>query len=292
MDWIDRMNRALGYVEEHLKDELSLEKIAHKANSSSFHFQRMFSMLSGITLADYIRRRRLTLAAGDISKGADILETALNYGYESQASFTRAFSRLFGFPPGAAREPGMKLKAYPPLSFKLSIQGVHSMDYEIRSMEGFTIAGECRKFTTRDGENFIKIPLFWKEMSENTGKMESIMKLAAPQGRLKGSCLGVCMEMDEDQESFQYMIGMEPRKDADLGKLEVRDVPAMTWVVFPGHGEMPQAMQAVWKRIFGEWFPATDYEHEDAPEIEVYLPETEPDIKCPFEIWIPVKKKS
>lgn len=290
MEWIERLNKALNYVEKNLKEELDLEAIAAQANSSSFHFQRMFSMLSGITLAEYIRRRRLTLAAGDISKGAEILETALCYGYESQASFTRAFSRLFGYAPGASREKGVKLKAYPPLSFKLSIQGVHSMDYEIRTLKEFTIAGEVRSFCTKDGENFIKIPQFWQEM-DHKDKLGAIMPLADPKGVVGGACLGVCMEMDEKQENFNYMIGMEPAKDADCSNLEQRTIPALTWAVFSGHGKMPESIQAVWKRIFGEWFPATDYEHEMAPELEVYLPQTDSSKECPFEIWIPVRKK-
>jgi len=291
MNWIERFNRAVNFVEENLMEEISTKEIADQANTSSFHFQRMFSILTDITLAEYIRRRRLTLASKEILAGSEILETAIKYGYESQASFTRAYSRLFGFSPGVTREPGIKLQAYPPISFQISIKGVHAMNYEIREVGSFNVAGYMREFTTRDGENLKMIPRFWEE-SGKSGKIDSLMSQADPSGAVSGSCLGICMEMNENQEDFHYMIGMEPRSDADLSGLEERKIKAQTWAVFPGFGEMPQAIQKVWKRIFGEWFPATEYEHAGGPEMEVYLPAEQEDAKeIPFEIWIPVKKK-
>lgn len=290
MDWIERLNKALAYIEDNLTDSEDIKAIAAEANTSHFHFQRMFAIITDITVAEYIRRRRLTLAAGEIQQGKEILETAIKYGYESQASFTRAFSRMHGLTPAKAREPGAKLKAYPPLTFNISIQGVHSMEYEIREFGAFSMAGYVRKITSVNGQNYIDIPKFFEELDEN-GKMKEMMTKADSNGKLKGSLLGVCMDFVEEKEEFNFMIAMEPEKNADLSALEKRDVPAQTWAVFPGNGPMPESIQTVWKRIFKEWFPATDYIHADGPELEVYLPGNGDPDDCPFEVWIPIEKK-
>jgi AraC family transcriptional regulator len=256
MDWIKRMTNALDYVEKNLTEPLDPQNISQQANTSSFHFQRMFSMLCDVTLAEYIRRRRLTLAAKEIQQGKGILETAVKYCYESQASFTRAFSRMHGFSPGVTREPGMKIKAYPPMSFQITIKGEQSMDYEIRELGKFTIAGEKRHFTSKEGENFVKIPQFWQEMNDQ--KIGNILSCADPKGILKGSLLGVCMNFSQDTEEFDYMIGMEPKEDADISSFYSQVVPSLTWAIFKGSGPMPEAIQKVWKRIYGEWFSATE----------------------------------
>lgn len=288
MDWIGRLNQALQFVEEHLDEKVDFTEVANQAYTSGFHFQRLFSVVSGITLAEYIRRRRLTLAASDIQQGADILDTALKFGYESQASFTRAYSRMHGITPGQTREPGVTIKAYPPLSFQLSIKGEHSMEYEVRKLDSFRIAGHRRNFSSKEGKNFIEIPQFWDESCEKNWT-KPMMEKASPKGILKGALLGVCTNHNDENETFDYMIAMEPRQDADLEKLSVIEVQPRTWAIFKGEGTMPDSIQNTWHRIFQEWFPATEYISDEGPQMEVYFQEKE-DGNTPYEIWIPVKK--
>jgi AraC family transcriptional regulator len=292
MDWIERLNKALNYIEENLTDHLDIRDIAGAANTSHFHFQRMFAVITDLTVAEYIRRRRLTLAAKEIQQGKEILETAVKYCYESQASFTRAFSKLHGFTPGKAREPGVKLRAYPPLTFNISIQGVHGMEYEIRDMGKFEIAGIVRKMTSVDGQNLKEIPRFWQKIDENEDFLR-LKKENNKNGTLKGSFVGACMDFEkEEAEEFNYMIGLEPDEKTNLSGLEKRVIPPLTWAVFPGTGKMPDAIQKVWKRIFSEWFPATEYVHAEGPELEIYLPMEENSDEIPFEVWIPIVKKN
>lgn len=118
-----------------------------------------------------------------------------------------------------------------------------------------------------------------------------MMEITSPEEKLKGSLLGVCMDFDEKTERFNFMIGVEPSPGCDTGKLETRSVPPMTWAVFPGRGKMPDSIQAVWKRIFSEWFPSMNYIHAEGPELEVYLPGPCEDGESLFEVWIPVEKK-
>ncbi len=292
MDWIERLNNALKYIEENLTDKLEIKEIANNANTSQFHFQRLFAIITDITVAEYIRRRRLTLSATEIQHGNGILETAIKYRYESQASFTRAFSKMHGFTPGMVKKPGIKLKAYPPITFNISIKGAHSMDYEIREVEEFIIAGEVRTFSTVDGQNFKEIPLFWKGICDNKD-FQKFLNQTCKSGILKGAVVGACMDFEEEnEESINYMIGKELTEAIELSGMKKRVIPPATWAVFPGSGEMPDAIQLVWKRIFSEWFPATDYIHAKGPELEVYpCVGSGGSEKIPFEIWIPIEKK-
>ena len=277
-------------MENHLADEEDIGKIASAANTSQFHFQRMFALITDVTVAEYIRRRRLTLAAEEIQKGGDILETAFKYGYESQASFTRAFSRMHGLTPAKARNRGAVLKAYPPLSFNISITGAHSMDYEIREFGSMDVTGVIRSFTTVNGANLRDLPLFFEEM-DREGTTARLMEMTGSEGKLKGSLLGICMDFDDESEQFNFMIGVEPREDKSDNLMERLTIPPLTWAVFPGKGKMPDSIQSVWKRIFSEWFPSMSYIHAEGPELEVYLPGPCENGECSFEIWIPIEKK-
>lgn len=286
MNWIKRLNQALRYIDGHLTERLDSRTIAAQANTSSFHFQKMFHILSDITLSEYIRCRRLTLAAQEIVNGSGILDTALKYGYETQASFTRAFKRMHGFAPGMARDSGIVIKAYPPLSFQLSVSGNTPTDYEIRTVGEFTLAGIVRRFTAKDGQNYRDIPRAMGELIA-TGEIDKLLRLADPKGLFKGAQVGACLGFTPEMEEFGYMFAIEPNESDDLGELRQISVPALTWAVFTGKGATAEAHQRVWKAIYGEWFPATDYIHDEGPELEFQVSGNAEEV---FEIWIPVKK--
>lgn len=286
MNWIKRLNQALRYIDGHLTERLDSRIIAAQANTSSFHFQKMFHILADMTLSEYIRCRRLTLAAQEIVNGAGILDTALKYGYETQASFTRAFKRMHGIAPGMARDSGVVIKAYPPLSFQLSVSGETPTEYEIRSVGEFTLAGIVREFSAKDGQNFRDIPRVWQELFE-AGEIGRLSLLADKKGLFKGAGIGACLGFTPEMEEFGYMFAIEPNESDELGELRQINIPALTWAVFRGKGATAEAHQRTWKAIYGEWFPATDYIHDEGPELEfnVYG-----DAEEVFEIWIPVKK--
>ena len=160
MDWLDRMNRAMDYMETHLADEISYEEIARKACCSSYHFQRMFPFITGVPLSEYIRRRRLTLAAFDLqTAGCKVIDVALKYGYESPESFTRAFKSLHGISPAAARRVGASLKAYPRMAFQLSIKGDIEMKYRIETREAFDVFGIYGEISTDRDKAFEEVDL-------------------------------------------------------------------------------------------------------------------------------------
>lgn len=199
MEWLIRMKEALDYMESKMEEPLNIDDIAKVAYSSPFHFQRMFNMLTGVTVADYIRRRRLTLAAQELAiSKVKVLDVALKYGYDSPESFAKAFRKAHGMAPSSAREPGIQLKAFPRLSFHLSLKGDKEMDYRIVEKEDFTVIGKSIQVTTRDGENLRKIPQLWLDANED-GTSDKLIEIGVDK-----DLLGICAEMDYPNEMFSY----------------------------------------------------------------------------------------
>jgi AraC family transcriptional regulator len=287
LEWLDRMMDAIDYMEKHMEEQLDIEEVAKAAYSSTFHFQRMFNMLTGMTVAEYMRKRKLTLAAQELamSSAARVLDVALKYGYDSPESFAKAFRRVHGITPSAAREPGANLKAYPRISFHLSLKGDKDMDYRIVERKEYEVVGKLITVSYKDGENLRRIPEFWGECYKD-GTVE---KLCAVSGGK--DMLGICMDMEFEEEQMSYMIAIENDGISTDSSLTTRKIPAANWAVFASIGPLPGAIQKVWERVFQEWLPATGYEHAEAPELEVYPlgDTTAEDYRC--EAWIPVVKK-
>ena len=284
MDIIAQLNAALGYIEDNLTGDLDYAKLAETACSSQHHFQRMFAAIAAVPLSEYIRRRRLTQAALDLQGGGEkIIDIALRYGYNSPDSFTKAFKALHGIAPSQARISGVKLKAYPRIIFALSIKGVIAMDYRIEQKEAFKIVGVKEWTSLENGQNFVNIPQMWKKLPQ-----ETCAQIAALANTELTGVLGVCADMYDN--GFDYWIAAVTTMDCPP-ELEEKEVAVQTWAVFECKGPMPGAMQAVWGRIFSEWFPNSGYEHANAPELEWYAEGDNQAEDYRSEVWIPVVKK-
>lgn len=276
MEWIDRLNRAVEYLEEHLEGP-DLGEAARIACCSPYHFQRMFSLLAGVPLSEYIRRRRMSRAAADLQNGEKIVDAALKYGYSSPTAFNRAFQAVHGLPPSAAKTPGTALKSYPPLRFAITVQGVEEMDYRIEKRDAFRIVGVSAPLEKDLEENFKSVPQLWGRAAADG----TIPRLAALMDGEPRGLLGVCDGLD----SSKYYIAVASSAPAAEG-LEEYTVPAFTWAVFPGTGDGAAAIQALERRVVAEWLPTSGYEYAEGPDVEVYL-----DTGCTkFEVWIPVVK--
>lgn len=276
MEWIDRLNRAVEYLEEHLENP-KLEEAAKIACCSPYHFQRMFSLLAGTPLSEYIRRRKMSRAAADLQNGDKIVDVAFKYGYSSPTAFNRAFQTVHGLPPSAAKAPGTALKSYPPLRFAITVQGVEEMEYRIEKRDAFRIVGVSAPLQKDMEENFKCVPELWGRAAVDG----TIPRLAAlMDGEPKG-LLGVCDGLD----SSRYYIAVSSSAPDGEG-LEAYTIPAFTWAVFPGQGDGAAAVQALERRVVTEWLPTSGYEYAEGPDVEVYLGPG-----CTkFEVWIPVVK--
>ena len=281
MEWINRLNKTINYIEESLTDEIDYNKLAQIACCSSFHYQRIFAYLANVPLSEYIRRRRMTLAAVDLQSGDKILNVALKYGYSSPTAFNRAFQNIHGIAPSLVKEGGVALKSFPPISFKITIKGAEEMDYRIEKKEAFRVLGTSIKLQKEIDKNFEIVPPMW-EKAVTDGTLE---KLAAQMNGQPMGMLGV--SVCNESEDWRYFIAVSSTSPAD-GILEEYLVPAATWAVFSGEGTN-QSLQELEKRIITEWLPTSGYEYGDAPDIEVYLNADPQNAK--YEVWIPVVKK-
>jgi AraC family transcriptional regulator len=290
MDMLERLNGALSYIEENLTNPVDYKEAARIACCSEYHFTRMFSFLAGITLSEYIRRRRLTLAALELSHSEiKVIDVALKYGYTSPDSFTRAFQSMHGVTPSDARFHGKSLKAFPRMTFQLTIKGGNEMNYRIEDKEAFRIVGIKKRVPIIfQGVNPEIATMFESLTPELINEIKGLSNVQ-PSGLISASTNFSEGRMEEQGECDHY-IGAATTKDAPDGMAHL-DVPACTWAVFAAVGSFPSALQEVWGRIYSEWFPSSDYELSEGPEI---LWNEHKDVASPqfkSEIWIPIKKK-
>ncbi|MBO0959640.1 AraC family transcriptional regulator [Neobacillus sp. MM2021_6] len=290
MDSLTSMNDAMRYIEDNLTDEIDFKVVARIAHCSEYHFKRMFSFLAGITLTEYIRRRRLSLAAFELTNSSlKIIDIAVTYGYNSPDSFTRAFQNLHGVTPSEARNNGQPLKAFPPMTFQLSIRGGNEMNYRIEQKEAFKIVGIKKRVPIIfEGENPV-ITEMWKSLTME--KIDQLKKLSnvEPKGMIQASTNFSDGRMEEKGELDQY-IGVATTRECPENFLSL-GVPALTWAIFESVGPFPSTLQETWGRIYSEWFPSSNYQVTEGPEILSIKTKdlTSPSVKS--EIWIPVLKK-
>lgn len=287
LSWIESIQKAINYIEEHLQETITIEQIANEVNASVFHFQRTFSILTDMSIADYIRRRRLTLAAQElINTDIKVIDLAFQYGYDSPEAFTKAFRKQHNVTPSEARKQQGPLQSYNRLVIQVSLKGAEPMKYNIVEKEKFQVVGMKRTYNCQNGENLQGIPLFWDEVNRQ-GIDEQLFALN--DGQIKG-VLGVCVPDENYKENnlMDYWIGTDHIGDVPEN-LFAMEVPASKWVVFEVHGPMPDAMQNAWKQIFSEWFPSNPYEPAGTAELEVYTEEDPSSENLYSEIWIPIK---
>lgn len=288
LDWITGIQKAIDYIEDNLEENLDYSEIAKRACSSSYHFQRIFGILCGMTLGEYIRGRRLTLAGSDLaSSDIKVIDVAMKYGYDTPESFCRAFAKFHGITPSQAKSHG-NLKSLSKLAVKLILKGGTVMNYRIEEKKAFKVIEKVETFSTKNDSSIKEIPLFW-DKSKKDGTIKTLYEFCGGT-EFNNVILGICYG-DGCKDNFEYSIASGYNGKNIPDGFRVNEIKASTWVIFKCEGAMPFAIQDLWKKIYSEFFPASEYIPKNDVDFEAY-PDgdmTSPNYKC--EIWIAVDKK-
>lgn len=271
--WIEGFQASIDYIEQNLPNELNIGEIAEKAALSPFYYQRIFGALCGITVGEYIRSRRMTAAAQELScSDIKVIDIAVKYGYDSPDSFTKAFQRFHGITPTQARESGAKLRSFAPMHIKISLEGGNMLDYRIVEKAPFTVVGIRKRFAAET--SYSEVPKFWNEwMSDRKG--------------LKGM-FGVCTDMDGKTLDYRIADLYQPWEDIPAG-CETYQIPGGLWALFPCRGPLPDSMQKISKQIWSEWLPSLQsYTLAGNYLLEFYMTNAEDNVTY---ICIPLKKQ-
>lgn len=284
MNWVKIIEDAIEYIEGNITEDLTVSRIAGEVNTSAFYFQKGFSMLCGYTVGEYVRMRRLSIAGEEVlSSDVKVIDLAVKYGYDSPDSFTKAFTRFHGSTPTDVRRGGAMLKSFAPLHIKLTLDGGSTMEYRIEKKSAFKVMGVAKDFSY-DNAN-VEIPQFWNEVF-----------MHAEERPVMGM-YGICFDEEMDGNQFRYMIADDLDEEQAAKKhMDVHEINAHTWAVFPCRGAMPLPLQEVNHKIFSEWLPASSYEIAEGYNIEYYSnpADFKLDMQDPeyyAEVWIPIKEK-
>lgn len=285
MEWLKNLSSAIEYMEENLDKEISYEEAARIACCSTFYFQRIFSYVAGISLSDYIRRRKMTQAAFELQRtDQKVLDVALKYGYTSPTSFNRAFQNVHGITPAAAKHTGCILNAYPAVRFSVAVTGGDAMPYHIEQKEEMRIVGIRTPLDTDMDVNHGKIPVFWKK----TLQSEQFYEICELSNQIPYGILGV--SVFRNPQEFYYYIAASTDSAVPDGMYECI-IPASTWVIFENDGHFKEDVQRIFRRFYTEWLPFSGYEYAGLPDIEVYQVQEGSPAGGHSEVWIAIKEE-
>ena len=303
MDWLTKMSSAIDYIENNLTGEIDYNVVAMKACCSSYNFQRMFSFITEIPLAEYIRRRRLTQAALELQNtDIKVIDAAVKYGYDSSTSFARAFSSLHGLTPSDAKQSGAKLKAFPKVSFLISIKGDNGMDYKIETKEAFDVFGVEAVCSSIGAEGFLTVAELWQQwnkggdceyerLGSNAGNSHSLLS------HTQCKVHGVMNYRKTEENTFPYMLCAFVSKNSKTDGYKVVRIPAQTYVVLHSdtfkrdykESDFFKLYGIMQKAFYSEWLPTAKYEKADGPEFEIYGGTGGEDLT--LELWYPIVSK-
>lgn len=279
------LNQAMDYIEEHLTEEVSFDELAKKTGISVYHFKRTFSFVAGMSLAEYIKKRRLAEANLALLAGEKVTDVALKYGYQSIEGFSRAFRDWSGQAPSEVMKTQIQ-KTFPKFSFYIDIKGGQSMDVKLIEKPAFQIVGVSQKVPLQyQGENQAIMELAQRITPQQRAEMHTFDDVYPHQ------VVNASFDFQEGRTTeggeMTHMIGFATLQENTYEDLEQLSVPAHTWAVFPNEGPFPQTLQETWARIFSEWLPSSGYQVVAAPEISFTQYQGPAEAKY-SEIWLAV----
>ncbi|HEY1134053.1 MAG TPA: helix-turn-helix domain-containing protein [Nocardioides sp.] len=287
-------------------EELDVPVLARRLATSEYHLRRMFSALAGMPLSDYVRRRRMTLAAADLIAGDEVLAVAVRHGYGSSEAFGRAFRAVHGSRPADVRRDGGPLRSQPVLRFHLTVEGSTPMDVHVVEQPAFRLLGPSARVPLVHRGINPHIAAFLRGLPPGTTDALAATAEARAEGESEqvgpAGVVAVSDGVDPDgregtELTYQQAIAVALGTPAEVPglpagvALDVIDVPAGSWAVFRSSGPFPDALQDLWARTATEWFPSQPYRARPGPSLlTVELDGTEEAPTGDCRLWLPVER--
>jgi AraC family transcriptional regulator len=286
---LKELNHVIDYIEDNLTDDLSLEVISDYAGVSDFHFRKIFYYLSGLTLSEYIKNRRLSEANKDLLQGEKVTDVAFKYGYQSMDGFTRAFKKWSGFLPSDVTKTGIS-KSYPKLSFIITVKGGISMEFRIENKPAFNLVGVTKRVPMQfEGVNNEIVKLAMSITDKQKEEMHSLQNIEPCE--IVNASFDADANFLKEEGDLTHLIGVLTTENQVSVLLEKVPVEACTWAIFPNEGPFPSTLQNTMAKIYSEWFPTSDYEVINAPTFSFTKMDKHKKDYAYSEIWVPVMKK-
>lgn len=279
------LNKVIDYIEKNLTNDITLADICKVASCSDYALRNVFYYLTGLTLSEYIKYRKLSEANKDLLNNEKVTDVAYKYGYESVDGFSRAFKAWSGLLPSEAAKLNI-CKTLPKLTFNIDVKGGNSMDYRIVEMPKFFIAGVSKRVPMKfEGVNNAIVELAQSITQEQREEMHTLKNIEPFE--VVNASYEHDYDFQKDEGELTHMIGVLTTKENISSNLDKIRIPACTWAVFPNKGPFPETLQNTYARIYSEWLPVSGYELEKAPMFSFSKMDNE---QAYSEIWVAVKK--
>lgn len=287
---LKELNLVIDYIEEHLTDEdLSLEVIAEYVGVSDYHFRKIFFYLSGLTLSEYIKNRKLSEASMDLLNGEKVTDVALKYGYQSMDGFSRAFKKWCGFLPSEVIKRKVS-KSFPKLSFVINVKGGINMEFRIEEKPAFNLVGVSKRVPMQfEGINHEIVKLAESITDKQKEEMHSLQNIE-PKEIVNASYEADANFLKEEGD-LTHLIGVLTTKNQISDVLEKVPVEASTWAIFPNEGPFPSTLQETMAKVYSEWLPSSNYEVINAPSFSFTKMDKDKKNYAYSEVWIPVRTR-
>ena len=284
------LNHLVDAVDEARGDVVDVAAVAAEHGTTEHHLRRMFSSLAGMPLSDYVRRRRMSVAAADlVDTSDDLLTIAVRYGYGSAEAFGRAFRAVHGVGPGDARRDGGPFRSQQSLRFRLTVEGATPMHVRITDHPAIRLVGHATR-----------VPLIHEGVNPHIAAhvaaipMEEHLRLKALSTMSPGGLLSVTSQPEPDGSEgseLTYLHGVATSDDATVPEdLDCIAVPAGSWAIFTSSGPHPQALQETWAATAAEWFPSNPWRLRPGPSIVAVLAHDDDFTTATCELWQPVER--
>ncbi|SIO29444.1 AraC family transcriptional regulator [Agromyces cerinus] len=283
------LNRVVDFIEEHLTEEIDVAGLTTGLGTTEYHVRRMFSSLAGMPLSEYIRRRRMTVAAADVLGDRDLLGTAVRFGYGSTEAFSRAFRAVHGISPGEARRDGGPLHTQPQLRFRLTIEGNSTMETRIADRPAFRLVGHAARVPLIHHGPNPHIQAHIASLPDAEHPRLKALSNTEPAGLLQ-----VSADVDPDAtegSELTYLHGVAVSEATPVpDDLDAIEVPAGTWAVFRTTGPYPAALQSTWAATASEWFPSNPWQLRPGPSVVAIHDRAADFSTATTELWLPVER--